>query len=274
MKLLKYSVIFWSVMYVSGIVLIYFFQARLVFAPTVLDSNYQFNFQTPFEEAYLDSDTGHKIHYLKFKNEKPKAVILFFHGNGGGLDSWGYFGQKLSEEAKSDVWILDYPGYGKSSRAFADSGKEMVELGEELLELVRMKYKETPIILYGRSLGSGIASALSADASVDGLILETPYYSTSRLAKEMFPVVPAFIFKYDLDNTKIKKAKIAKVLILHGKKDKLIPYQHALDLKNEFDKRVDLISFSKGEHNNLSTFDDYWISIKDYIARSSEQSTL
>jgi alpha-beta hydrolase superfamily lysophospholipase len=266
MKFLKLSIIFWATLYLLGLALIYFFQDRLVFSPVKLNSDYKFNFTAPFEETYLESDTGHKVHYLKFKTNKPSAVILYFHGNGGALNSWGFFAEKLSLETNTDVWIMDYPGYGKSSKDFARSSAELIEIGEELLERVRLEHQNLPVILYGRSLGTGLASSLSTDASVDGLILETPYFTTTRLAKEMFPVVPSFIFKYDLDNSKLKKNKLRKVLIIHGDSDRVISQQHSLDLKKEFSERVDLLIFPSGGHNNLSTFDGYWPALKKYIA--------
>lgn len=259
----------WLSLYVLGLVLIYLFQARLVFAPTVLSPDYKFDFNEPFEEAYLDSELGHRVHYLKFKQKKPSALILYFHGNGGALDSWGHLAEKISIETNADVWMMDYPGYGKSSKSFAGSGEELVEIGAELLERVREERPNLPLVLFGRSLGTGVASALSADAAVAGLILETPYFTSTRLAKEMFPVVPSFIFEYELDNTKMKKSRLPKILVLHGLKDKVIPYKHSADLKAAIGERVQFVTFPNGGHNNLTDLDEYWKVVKAYLSTAT-----
>jgi len=55
-------------------------------------------------------------------------------------------------------------------------------------------------------------------------------------------------------------------LIIHSKSDKIVPYQHALDLKKDFGSKVDLVEIPGGGHNNLSTFDKYWTTLKRYMA--------
>ena len=180
------------------------------------------------------------------KNTASDFALVFFHGNAGALDSWGHLADAMVSNLGVEVWIVDYPWHGKSSKGFVKSGEELIAVGEDFLKTVKSKSPSKRVVLHGRSLGSGVASALAKRSNVEGLVLETPYYSTQRLAKEMFPVVPSFILRFRLDNTLIEKVDFKKVLILHGKKDAVIPHEHSSDLKKENPDLVNLISIPEG----------------------------
>ena len=122
-------------LYLGVLVFLYFFQNSLIFFPKRLNSDYQFSFSN-FEERFFQSKSGSKINYLLFKAPSSKGMILYFHGNAGALDSWGMVGQEIVEKLGLDVWIIDYPGYGKSSEKLPSSGEELIEIGSELVDIM------------------------------------------------------------------------------------------------------------------------------------------
>lgn len=134
-------------------------QRNLIFYPEKLAQNYQYQFNSSFEEVTFTPEHNVKINALWFKKEKPNGVILFFHWNAGSLSSWGHIGDMLSVY-NYDVLIWDYRGYGKSTgevteeNIFADS--------EFIYKELSKNYGEDRIILYGRSIGSGPVSFLTS----------------------------------------------------------------------------------------------------------------
>jgi pimeloyl-ACP methyl ester carboxylesterase len=110
------------------------------------------------------------------------------------------------------------------------------------------------IIIYGKSLGTGIASYLASERDCKRLILETPYYNMDALAKHyffMYPVIP--MTKYTLPTNRNFEYIKAPVSIFHGTKDRVIPYKHAKWLTNT-KKGTELVTIEKGRHNNLNDF--------------------
>jgi uncharacterized protein len=258
------TLVFLLVLIALGVAALFVFQSKLLFYPTVIDKKYIFKFDIPFEEKFIKYGDGKEIHGLLFKPTQPVARILYFHGNGGALDSWGYLGAELSKQLNSEVLIVDYPGFGKSSSGLASSEVELYESAEAAIKILQSNVDAPlPIILYGRSLGSGIASYLSNKIAVQALILETPYLSLKAMAEVVFPLVPTFLVRYDLDNQKnIKKLKIP-ILIIHGTADTLIPFSHAQQLANE-SKQSSFIIIDGGGHNNLPDYPQYWVALKKF----------
>ncbi len=110
------------------------------------------------------------------------------------------------------------------------------------------------IILYGKSLGTGIAAQLASIRDCKKLILETPYYSMDALARHyffMYPVMP--MTKYALPTYRNFEYIKVPIIIFHGTRDQIIPYKQAKWLT---DKRpgTELITIEKGRHNNLPDF--------------------
>lgn len=100
-------------LYILVLLLLFFAQARLIFMPSQLLENFNFQFLVPFEPKVLDVD-GLKIHSLLFKAHDTKGLILYFHGNAGDLSGWGRVAEELVKRTSFDVWMVDYPGYGFS----------------------------------------------------------------------------------------------------------------------------------------------------------------
>src|SRR5690606_17689166 len=129
-------------------------QERLLFFPTPLAPDYSFELTHPFDEKFLEID-GNRIHSLLFKNENSKGLILYFHGNAGNLDTWGEVAQQLAIETRMSVWIIDYPGFGKSEGRIS-SENQLHQIAAAFMEaaLVIEKMRDR-VVIYGRSIGSG-----------------------------------------------------------------------------------------------------------------------
>lgn len=233
---------------------LYFFQEKILFLPTTLEQDYQYQFEYPFEELFLKTDNDATINALHFKAENPKEVILYFHGNAGDLSRWG----KITEyfvEKNYDVLVMDYRTYGKSVGKLSE--RAMYKDAQFCYDYLLKHYSENEITLYGRSLGTGIASYLASKNRPKQLILETPYYSILDVAEHRFPVFPVKqLLKYRFPTFQyLPKAK-CPVTIIHGTADNVVPYSSGKKL-SELIVDVEFITIEGGGHNNLIEFEEY-----------------
>ena len=107
--------------YILVCILLYLFQEKLIFFPEKLSKEYLFQFDQTFEEKNIKTNDGVILSGLLFKADSSKGVILYLHGNGGSLSSWGDVANTYTELGY-DVFIIDYRGYGKSEGVI--SGKK------------------------------------------------------------------------------------------------------------------------------------------------------
>lgn len=149
--------------------------------------------------------------------------------------------------------MIDYPGFGKST----GKRSEHIIYDDALLlyKLARSGFTPDSIIIYGKSIGSGIASQLASIRDCKRLILETPYYSIDALAKHYFPVYPIIpMTRYTIPTFQYFEKITAPVTMFHGTNDEVIPYRQSIRLMNLKKPNVELVTIEKGKHNNLNDF--------------------
>ncbi len=263
----------------------------LLFSPFIAGALYDNLLFHPTKTGHFDAKylIGTKIEniYLKNGNEnlhcwflkKPTAskVALICHGNGGNLTNRAEIMKSFLDQNIS-VFIFDYQGYGKSTgrpsipKIVSDSKIALAYL------LENRKYKQENIILFGESLGTGLACKLSTDMKSGGIILLSPYYSILRLAREKLAwlnLYPDFMFSFDhLDNAKVLSKPHSPTLIIHGAKDRLIPITHAEKLyATAVDPKQFVVLKSSG-HNDIFLNDttDFENGLKRFFKRYIDTS--
>lgn len=248
-----------------AIAVFYFNQERLIFFPEKLAEDFSFHFPIPFREANIQLKSGQKINYLVFNSESNQGTILYFHGNAGSLKEWGFVASDLVKHTGWAVWIMDFPGYGKSGGRLPKTEKILLEMGRALRSKLSQEKPHSPVVLFGRSIGSGIATALAAEHHPSGLILEAPYRSIAKLGKEIYPFLPEVFSRIDLDNEKALSAiHSMPVLIIHGSKDEVIPINHSKVLSG-VNAEIKLIVIPDANHNNLDSFPAYWPAVHGFL---------
>lgn len=261
-------------LYAVVLAFLYSAQEKMVFFPSALLPDQDFSFKgVVFFEEFLSLKSGENINYLVFPVENPRGVILYFHGNAGALDTWGYVAAELAYKTQREIWIMDYPGFGKSTGNLARNEKVLVQMGMEFVEKIRLQHPDLPLLLFGRSVGSGIAAGVATEISkkenlknsLRGVILETPYTTLKSLAKGFYPFVPSFLINFDLDNTQLAKSDVNDVLLIHGTEDEVIPYSHSEYLLEALGSKAQLVSIEGGHHNDLSDHARYWTRLGTYF---------
>jgi len=159
-------------------------------------------------------------------SSRVDLATLICHGNAGNISHRLELCDTLLE-AGLNVFVFDYRGYGRSDGRPSEEGTYLD--AQAAYGWLRQKGFPGPnIILFGESLGGGIASELALREQVGGLALESTFSCTPDLAKELFPWLPVrwlSTIKYDTCS-KLPRLKIP-VLIMHSRGDQLIGFHHA-----------------------------------------------
>lgn len=236
----------------------YFKQENMLFAPEALPPDFKFTFQERFEELNWSVD-GARINALHFRAVKPKGIVLYLHGNAGSLKNWGDVAPDFTRRGY-DIVIPDYRGFGKSTGRIT-SEKMLLQDAAAAYDYVKKTFPENQVILYGRSIGTGIAVYLARTNRPRMVILESPYLSLLDLAARYHSLIPrpllSLLVRYPM-RTDLWIADVAcPVYLIHGEKDKVIPFNESERLSTLIRSGHQLIAVPEGDHNNLGDFHQY-----------------
>jgi fermentation-respiration switch protein FrsA (DUF1100 family) len=215
--------------YLLIILFIYFYQRNLLYHPS--ENNYLNDKITfSYEEIFIETDKNIKLKSWLIKKDLNKfKTILIFHGNAGNLFNRVY---KLNELNKLDVNILLISWRGFSGNKGKPTEKNLYYDAERAVKwLNKLDVDNKNIILYGESLGTGVATEIGKRNIFGGIILESPFTSISNAAKIYYPYLPVNIIlkdRYD-SISKIQDITIP-ILIMHGKKDNIVPQKMGLEM--------------------------------------------
>jgi alpha-beta hydrolase superfamily lysophospholipase len=252
-KIYRITIVF-TLIYCSVGIALYHLQEKLLFHPKALPQDFQFHFDIPFKEVNIPMTESENLNLIAFfpKDATPKGVVIYFHGNS---DNVTRYAKHVSNFTKNgyEVWMPDYPGYGKTTGKLTE--ENFYRQAKEVYKLAHSKFAADSIIVYGKSLGSGVASHIAANYECKRLILETPFYSLPSLYSHYAPIYPVTRmahFQFPVGEN-LKEVK-APVTIFHGTDDSVIPYSNASKLKKDLKAGDEFITIEAGAHNNLVSF--------------------
>jgi pimeloyl-ACP methyl ester carboxylesterase len=203
-------------------------------------------------EVFMDAPDGNRIHALHWPAAVGRPTLLFLHGNAQTVFEWAMIRRELAP-MDCGLLLLDYPGYGKSTGRPSEAS--CCAAGRAALEwLGREGVPPASTIVFGKSLGGGVAGEIAQDADLMGVVLESTFRSIPSVAARLLPMVPVgSLFQSERYDTASKLARFrAPVLVVHGTDDDLIPVaegQGLFDLARE-PKRLWLIPGAG--HNDVS----------------------
>lgn len=231
-------------------------QAKLIFHPEKLSRDFNYNLPDNSEEVFLSTKDGEEINALFYYGNK-KEVVLYFHGNAGSLNGW----KAIAEDFTSlgyNFCIIDYRGYGKSTGTITENGiYEDAKTAYQFL-INEKGFTANEVIIYGRSIGTGVAVELASRHLSKGLILESSYTSLKKLANQKVPfLLPSLFLRYQFDNKRKINAIKCPIVFFHGSNDTLIPFTHTKELFEEFKGEKKMVIIQDGGHNDLNDFPLY-----------------
>lgn len=246
----------------------YFFQHLFFFHPKPLTSDYAFHFKQKFVEKPIKPDVNTITDIVRFlPADSARGVVLYFHGNRDNIERYAPYSEIFTRHG-FECWMVDYPGFGKSTGKLTTGSMQLQALQTYLL--ARSMFKPENIVVYGKSMGTGPASFLASTRPCSRLILETPYYSLSSLARHFAPILPVgWLIKVDFDNGDALQSVDVPVTIFHGDDDHTIPLSNAEKLKAVLKPSDKFINIAGGHHNGLTEFPVYKTTMDSVLTTGS-----
>lgn len=240
-----------------GIVLFYM-QDKFLFHPVMLDESYKFQFAQLFEEYWIQVNAESKINLIRFKPNDTahiKGSIIYFHGNQSNVERYAPL-TKIFTDRGYDVWMPDYPGFGKSTGVLKE--EKIYDLATQVYKFVNARIGADSITVYGKSLGTGFAAWLASTEPVKQLILETPYYSIPDLFNSYAPIYPTrWMAKYKVPTHSYLDDTREPITIFHGTDDGVIFYRRAKKLRENLKPSDKYYLIEGGKHNDLFNYPIY-----------------
>jgi uncharacterized protein len=152
-------------------------------------------------------------------------TILYFQGNAGNLESQARLVKPLYD-AGYGLFMLGYRGYGGNAGEPSEQGL-YTDARSALRFLGERGVSENQIVLYGRSLGTGVATQIASEIEARGLILQAPFTSVPDMGAEQYPWLPVRLLARDQFNTLAKIGRVGEPLFVYwGSQDRTVPPHH------------------------------------------------
>lgn len=255
MALWAHILIWTGIVYATLCAVFYFAQDLFFFRPERLPKWFTYKYPFPFAEVNFEMEDGGEVNALHFRVPNSKGVVFYIKGNSRSIKGWGKFAKDFVGKGY-DFFIMDYRGFGKS-RGRRTEDILYADL-QQVYKWLSAEYGEKRIILYGRSLGSGLAARVASWNDPQLLILDCPYYSfLYHITRYGFILPIRWLLRYHIRTDRFIKKVQCPVYILHGKKDRLIPYRQSEMLKALVPDNITLYPIPEAGHNNLPDFPEY-----------------
>jgi fermentation-respiration switch protein FrsA (DUF1100 family) len=202
------------------------------------------------EERVLETPDGERVIAWYAKARPGQPTLLYFHGNAGGL---AMRAERISDYMAEGwgVYIMSWRGFSGST-GHATEANNVADARLAYGALVREGVAPSSIVVFGESLGSGIAVRLAAERKVAGVILDAPYTSVADVGAAAYPFLPVRALLIDRYETTRYIAKVkAPLLILHGELDAVVPVAMGREVFRLASEPKRLVTFPGGDH----TFD-------------------
>ena len=244
-------------LYGGALAWLWFRQEKLLFAPTVLPAAQPLTQAPDIHEVTIDVP-GARLSALHLRLPEPKGVVFFLHGNGGSLANW-FVNPEYYRRVNFDLFMIDYRGYGKSTGQIESEAQLRADV-QAAWATVAARYAGRKVVIYGRSLGSGLAAGLAAELSAtrapDLTVLVSPYRSMAALASDHYAWVPQAVLRYPMRTDALIGRIRSPLLLIHGERDPLISPSHSDALKS-LAPQATLLRVPGAAHNDLQEFDVY-----------------
>ena len=208
--------------------------------------------------------------FLKSNNNSPnnKIYAIFFHGNAEDVNLANEMLTHIRSTLSVNVIAPEFAGYGIYS-GYPTEGQlfnDAINVFDYIVE--EMKINPNNIVIFGRSLGTSIATHLASKRRCASLILISPFLSIRHMIKDILGRFISFAIKDRFRSGEYIKDVESPILIIHGQIDSIIKYYHATELYNRTTSPCELILPENMEHNEFDFYHEFSEPLQDFIARN------
>ena len=244
--------------------LVFSFQDSMVFYPDQKSLRYCPRIFQMGGEFVEDKDFN-AYYYLR-KVSKAKGTLVHFHGNAGNACD-RYFVLDRLKDQPFNIILAEYPGYGGIGGALGE--KEILQGADNLFASLKRKGMADSVYLFGESLGTAVSTYIASKNSIKGMILQSPFTTLSEVGQHHYPILPVrwlMTNKFPL-KTWAKKVQ-SPVLIIHGEKDRIIPFHFGKEASTYFPKGTFFKKIEGRGHNDLVISAIFWKEVRNFLKQS------
>ena len=249
MTTLKWFSIVALTSYIAVVALLYFGQRTIQYFPEAFRTTPVAAGLSQAEEITLDTADREKVIVWHVPPRGEQPVVLYLHGNGASL-RWRLDRFRALTVDGTGLVALSYRGYGGSSGSPTEEG--LIRDAEAAYAFTTARYAPARIVLWGESLGSGVAVALAAEKPVGRVVLQSPFTSAADVGAQRYWFAPVRLLMKDQFRSDLRIGKVtAPVLVLHGDRDTVVPFAFGEQLYEMITASKKFVRFPGAGHNDL-----------------------
>ena len=221
--------------YAAVVLLFYLKQAALLYPASTERTTAARAGLSGFEDVVLRTPDGESIVGWYKAPQPGRAILLYFHGNGGSLLNRAGRAGVLTQDGRG-LLIVSYRGYSGSTGTPTETGLRTD--ARTAYDWLAQRFPGERIVLYGESLGTGVAVGLATERRVAGVILDAPFTSAADVAGHHYRFLPVWLLRDQYRSLELIRDVRAPLLVLHGDRDGVVPfalgerlYEHAAEPK-------------------------------------------
>ena len=225
---------------------------------------------TGVEEIFFKSAEGKKLIAWYRPAAKGKRTLLYFPGNSGNVAARAGKIKAIVADGYG-VFIVNYRGFGGS--ASRPTEKRLVRDAVTAYDTLRgLGVPPRDIVLYGESLGTGVATQVCQQREAEGLVLESPFTSVVDVGKLAWPLLPLKQIMVDQYRTIDRIGSVdVPLFIIHGGRDAVIPLDMARRIFHAANDPKTLTVVPRAGHNDLFE-QGAWARVRDFLAGLGAES--
>ena len=254
MKLVKRVLFLAVLIYISACTYMYLAQDSLIFKPTY-ETDPVGSIFPGASEFFIDTPQGNSLQTWYKPAKVGKETLIYLHGNARNLSTRGRLINILSEDDRG-LLIFSWGGFGQSTgkpseQSFYDDARAVFDwLAKE------HNLESSDLIIYGESLGTGVAVQLATERDFKGVILAAPYTSIAQMAANDYPWLPVnLLLKHRFDSIDKIQDVDEPLVVMHSTDDDTIPYEQGVRLFKEAKEPKRFMGFEDREHTRFRSED-------------------
>ncbi len=242
------------------------FQKYFVYHPAIIAPDEKIILPPGDDEVWIEVLQTGKIHGIYHRAPPSGLTVLFFHGNAGNIQSWRPIYDGLAAEGFG-VLMIDYPGFGKSQGGPCEENLyASARAAAEFLQAQGTEKRRT--VVFGKSLGTAVATRLASSSRFAAVVLESPFTSLAAVGQHHFKILPVSLLLREKFDTISRIDKIAcPLLVVIGTADTLVPPEESLKLYEAARQPKDLLVIEGASHNNIQHTggQTYWRNLRNWL---------
>lgn len=254
-------------LYACACAYMYFFQESFIFHPHRIDPSVKIELIPGTTEISIKTKDGSNLSALLCQpsaNKRNGKLVFYLHGNTGNLLDQKEAAQ-LYTSLGFDFFCMDYRSFGKSQGTPSDEATFFEDV-KTAYKKISVSYAKDSIVVVGYSLGTASAAMITSEFSPSRLVLIAPYYSLVDMTKRNYPWIPSQLLKYRFETDKfVRKIQNTPILLVHGDKDQMIPYECSNALSKLLNKKSTFLTLKGQTHDYFERSVEFVSNLSSFI---------